>query len=166
VSASGVRQAPAGATGTLVRPALPVDMIEVERLVNGYAAQNLMLPKTMAQLQRNFREFVVAEGEDGAFLGCGALRIFTPQLAEVVSLAVSPRAHGRGIGGRVVEQLVVEAEAIAIGAVFALTLRPTFFHRLGFRTVPKEIFPQKVWADCRTCPKVNACDEIAVVLEL
>jgi len=166
MSALGVQHETAGATETRVRPARPADMIEVEKLVNEFAARNLMLPKTMPQLQRNFREFMIAEDGDGTFLGCGALRIFTPQLAEVVSLAVSPHAHGRGIGGKLVDQLVAEAQAIGMGAVFALTLRPTFFHRLGFRTVSKEIFPQKVWADCRTCPKVHACDEIAVVLEL
>ena len=43
---------------------------------------------------------------------------------------------------------------------------PIFRHRLGFRTVPKELFPLKVWADCRMCPKLHACDEIAVALEL
>ena len=40
----------------------------------------------------------------------------------------------------------------AQGTLFALTLQDSFFHRLGFRTVPKELFPLKVWADCRTCP--------------
>jgi amino-acid N-acetyltransferase len=32
--------------------------------------------------------------------------------------------------------------------------------------VPKETFPLKVWADCRNCPKLHACDEIAVAREL
>jgi len=41
-----------------------------------------------------------------------------------------------------------------------------FFHKQGYRTVPKELFPLKVWSDCRACPKLHACDEIAVVKEL
>jgi amino-acid N-acetyltransferase len=166
VIGAALRQAPAIQPGVVVRPARPADMQEVGVLVNGFAAQNLMLPKSPEQLNRTFREFQIATDGDGRFLGCGALRVFTPQLAEIVSLAVSPEAHGGGVGGRIVDRLVEDARELGIGAVFALTLRPAFFHRLGFRTVVKEIFPQKVWADCSICPKQQACDEIAVVREL
>lgn len=150
----------------IVRPARIADMLQVEPLINSFAQQNLMLPKTQEQLVRLFREFVVATDADGRVLGCGGLRIFSDSLAEIISLAVDESAHGLGIGGRVVEQLVEDARALGIRNVFALTLRDGFFHRLGFRTVPKEMFPAKVWADCRNCPKLHACDEIAVVKEL
>ena len=163
---AALRQAPAVRPDVFVRPARPADMEAVAVLVNGFAAQNLMLPKSPEQLNRTFREFQIATDRNGRFLGCGALRVFTPQLAEIVSLAVSPEAHGGGVGGQIVEALVGDAEALGIGAVFALTLRPGFFDRLGFRTVEKEVFPQKVWADCSICPKQQACDEIAVVREL
>lgn len=149
-----------------VRPATIRDMLQVEPLINGFAAQNLMLPKTREQLVRLFREFVVASDEHGRVVGCGGLRIFSPTLAEVISLAVAPETQGLGLGGRIVERLVEDAEMLGITTVFALTLRDGFFHRLGFRTVQKEMFPAKVWSDCRNCPKLTACDEIAVVREL
>ena len=149
-----------------VRPAQIADMLQVEPMINGFAAQNLMLPKTREQLVRLFREFVVAVDEHGRVLGCGGLRIFSPTLAEVISLAVDPATQGMGLGGRIVERLVEDAETLGITTVFALTLRDGFFHRLGFRTVPKEMFPAKVWSDCRNCPKLTACDEIAVVREV
>lgn len=149
-----------------VRPATIADMLQVEPMINGFAAQNLMLPKTREQLVRLFREFVVAADEHGRVVGCGGLRIFSPTLAEVISLAVDPVTQGTGIGGRIVERLVEDAEMLGITTVFALTLRDGFFHRLGFRTVPKEMFPAKVWSDCRNCPKLTACDEIAVVKEV
>jgi amino-acid N-acetyltransferase len=79
---------------------------------------------------------------------------------------VTEEAHGLGVGGRIVERLVDDARALELYTVFALTLRDNFFHRLGFRTVPKEDFPLKVWADCRSCPKLHACDEIAVAMEI
>lgn len=141
-------------------------MLCVEPLISRFAAQGLMLPKTVEQLTRNFREFVVAFDDDGTLLGCGALRVYTPQLAEIVSLAVDDAAHGRGVGRRLVEALVEQARLLGIGTVFALTLQDVFFHRIGFRTVPKQMFPPKVWADCRTCSKLHACDEIAVVMEI
>jgi amino-acid N-acetyltransferase len=155
--------APAAVT---VRAARIADMAHVEPLINGFAKRELMLPKTLDQLCRTFREFVVAcDEETGAVLGCGALRVYSPQLAEIISLAVDETAHGRGVGRKLVERLEVEAAALQIGTVFALTLQEGFFHRLGFRTVQKELFPLKVWADCRSCPKLHACDEIAVVKE-
>jgi amino-acid N-acetyltransferase len=150
----------------LTRPARVADMAQVQPLIAGFAAQGLMLPKTLEFLSRNFREFVVAVDGAGRVLGCGALRVYTPQLAEVASLAVSEEAHGLGVGRGVVQQLELEAGKLGIGTVFALTLQDGFFHRLGFRTVQKEMFPLKVWADCRSCSKLHACDEIAVVKEL
>ena len=149
-----------------VRPARVADMAQVEPLINAFAARELMLAKTIEQLSRNFREFVVAVDQDGRVLGCAALRVYTPQLAELGSLAVDETAHGLGIGRMLVERIEEEARAIGIGTVFALTLQDAFFHRCGYRTVPKEMFPLKVWADCRSCPKIHACDEIAVVKEV
>jgi amino-acid N-acetyltransferase len=141
-------------------------MLRVEPLINLWAAKGVMLPKTLDQLTRGFREFVVAVDADDALMGCGALRVYSSQLAEVASLAVAEAAHGRGVGRMVVERLEAEAATLDIGTIFALTLEDGFFRRLGFRIVPKEMFPLKVWADCRTCSKLHACDEIAVVKEL
>ena len=50
--------------------------------------------------------------------------------------------------------------------MFALTLQVEFFARLGFVQVDKAIFPQKVWLDCRQCPKRHQCDETAMELRL
>lgn len=149
-----------------VRAARIADMRKVEPLIREFAAENLMLPKSYDQLARSFREFVIASDGDGQVLGCGALRIYTEELAEICSLAVDSRHQGAGIGGRVVGQLLEEAHALQLTTIFALTLRADFFVRLGFRVVEKEEFPLKVWADCRSCPKLHACDEIAVAIDL
>jgi amino-acid N-acetyltransferase len=154
------------ATDVVIRAARISDMRQVESLVNGFARDNLMLPKTYDQLARLFREFFVAVDPDGRVLGCGALRVYNQQLAEVGSLAVDESAHGAGIGRRIVERLVEEGRELGLTTVFALTLQEAFFRRLGFDVVPRENFPGKVWADCRSCPKLHACDEIAVALTL
>ncbi|MEX2582497.1 MAG: GNAT family N-acetyltransferase [Gemmatimonadota bacterium] len=99
-------------------------------------------------------------------VACGALRVYTEELAEVCSLAVDPPLQRAGVGRAVVEQLVADARGLGVHTVFALTLRPDFFGRLGFRVVAKKDFPLKVWADCRNCPKLHACDEIAVAIDL
>ena len=149
-----------------VRAASIADMRVVEPLIREFANDNLMLPKSFDQLARTFREFVVAVDEKDRVLGCGALRIYNEGLAEVCSLAVDEPYQSMGIGRLIVERLVEEARALELGTVFALTLRPEFFNRIGFKVVAKEEFPLKVWADCRSCPKLHACDEIAVAMEI
>lgn len=152
-----------GAPRIEVRPARTGDIREVEPLITRFANDNVMLPKSFDQLARNFREFVVATDDAGRVVGCGALRIYNEELAELCSLAVDEGYQGMGIGRMLVERLVAEAEALGLDDVFALTLQPGFFGRLGFAPAAKENFPLKVWADCRNCPKLHACDEIAVV---
>ena len=148
-----------------LRPARLTDMRMVEPLISRFAGKNLMLPKSPEQLSRNFREFVVAVDPDGRLVGCGALRVYNESLAEISSLAVDEAFHGLGIGRRLVERLLEEGRALGLKTVFALTLQELFFHRMGFRTVAKETFPLKVWADCRMCSKLHACDETAVAIE-
>jgi amino-acid N-acetyltransferase len=43
---------------------------------------------------------------------------------------------------------------------------PTFFEKLGFREVPRERFPTKVWRDCLRCDRYASCNEKAVTLDL
>ncbi|MQA89004.1 MAG: N-acetyltransferase [Gemmatimonas sp.] len=150
----------------VVRPAKISDMRDVEPLIRHFAEHNLMLPKGYDDLARNFREFIVACDESGRVAACGALRVYGEGLAEVCSLAVDPPLQRAGLGRQVVVGLLESARDLGIARVFALTLNPAFFGRLGFETVPKDEFPQKVWADCRSCPKLHACDEIAVALDI
>ena len=150
----------------VVRPAILPDVAQIEALINNFADKQLMLHKTTVQLARTFREFVVALDGSGKLLGCAALRVYTPQLAELASLAVDESAHGMGVGRKLVAAVENEAARHGIGTVFALTLQDVFFHKQGYRTVPKEMFPLKVWADCRGCAKLEKCDEIAVVKEI
>jgi len=154
--------APALGAAPVVRRASIADMAQVAPLINGFAARGLMLPKTQEQLYRTFREFVLAFDETDRVIGCAGLRVYGPQLAELCALAVDERAHGRGVGRMLVEAIVEQAAELGIRTVFALTLEDGFFHKLGFRTVRKELFPQKIAADCVGCAKRHACPEITV----
>ncbi len=149
-----------------LRPGSFGDVPPMADLINGYAAHGLMLPKSLGQLYRTLREFVIAEDADGRLLGCGALRIYDPGLAEICSLAVADAARGLGVGRKVVEALHREAIGFGLARVFALTLEPGFFHRLGYATVEKSVLPQKIEADCVGCPRRDACNEIAVIRTL
>ena len=149
----------------MVRPAAIGDVPEIHHLLEIYASQGNLLPRTMGELYRHLRDFFVIE-MDGRVAACGALEIFTEALGEVRSLVVVDDYKGQGLGRLLVERIIDEARAIGLKRLMALTYVPAFFHKLGFQTVSKDTLPEKVWSVCVKCYKFNNCDEIAVVLEL
>lgn len=148
-----------------IRKAVLSDVPELFKMINHYAKERVMLPRPMVELYENVWEFTVAE-EDGRILGCGALKFYSDELAEVRSLCVAPGLSNRGLGCAISESLLDEAERYGLKTVFALTVVPAFFAKLGFAEVPRERFPTKVWRDCLQCPKYFQCDEKALVLDL
>ncbi|MCS6952845.1 MAG: N-acetyltransferase [Bryobacterales bacterium] len=147
--------------GIAIRRARMQDVPEVLRLINDYAAQGLMLPRTESELAENIRDFLVACW-DGRVVGCGALHFYGPLSAEIRSLAVRPEFKGSGVGRRLVQALEEEAREHGLRAVFAFTYVPGFFSKLGFEEVERDRLPAKVWKDCLRCPKFYCCDEIAM----
>lgn len=153
------------ATCSAVRKARIGDIHAVLALINGYAADGIMLPRTEFEMSENIRDFsVVYSG--GELAGCGALHFYTPTTAEVRSLAVDPRVKNQGIGRIIVEALEAEAREHELHAIFAFTYVPEFFRRLGFAEVDRGSLPLKAWKDCLRCPKFQCCDEIAVLKPL
>ena len=107
---------------------------------------------------------MVRDGEvDGSVAGCCALEVIWSNLAEIKSLAVDETKKEKGIGRMLVTAAIEQAVRLGVPKVFALTLEPEFFEKLGFEKVEKETLPMKVWSDCAKCPKQEKCDEIAVV---
>jgi amino-acid N-acetyltransferase len=151
--------------GTAIRKALVKDVPAMARLINGFAAQEIMLPRSHYQFYQHIRDFSVAERE-GEIIACGALQVIWEDQAEVRSLAVAQEWQGKGIGRALVATLLDEAHALGLPSVFALTYRDGFFSRLGFGVVPHQSLPHKIWGDCLNCPKFPNCDEIAMRIEL
>ena len=149
----------------VIRPATEADIAGILEIVNEYAAQNLMLPRTAAQIRLVLRHFLVAESE-GRVAGCGSLVELTPGLAELRSLAVAPAWRGTGLGRRLVQALIERARQAGYEQLCALTLAEGFFTRLGFTTVDRWAISPKIWHECIYCPKFDACDEIAVLMTL
>jgi amino-acid N-acetyltransferase len=148
-----------------IRKAKLNDVPEIHRLISHYAGERILLPRTLIDIYANLWEFMVAEDE-GRVVGCGALKIYSQELAEIRSLCVDETLKSHGIGRELVEDLINEAEAIGLKTVFALTVVPTFFEKLGFYQSPRERFPAKVWHDCLRCERYSCCDEKALSLEL
>jgi amino-acid N-acetyltransferase len=148
-----------------IRPARVEDVAEMQTLINRYALEDRMLERSRDFLLERLRDFLVAEDERG-FLGCCALAVLTPDLAEIRSLAVQPDTAGRGVGRALVHACVAEARRLGLRRVFALTLVPDFFLKCGFVMTSLGRLPEKSASECPVCPKRFACDEHAMLLHL
>ena len=132
-----------GSARLVVRRATTADAWEIAALVNGYAAEEIMLERSPEQVMLAADDYVVATDAHGRLLACAALKEYSPSLAELVSLAVAREAHGRGLGRLVVA--AVERLAVARGhaSVFAHTVSPAFFEAIGYEAVDRALYPEK-----------------------
>jgi len=144
------------------RNAVLPDVSQIHTIIQLYSEKGTLLPRTIAELSENVRDFVVVE-DDGKIIGCGALHLYGMHLAEIRSIAVLPAAKGCGAGRKLVEALLDEAERHHVTCVCLFTRIPQFFGHMGFTVARREELPDKIYKDCLHCPNLFACDEIAMV---
>lgn len=145
------------------------DVEVITAMVNRFAAQNVMLPRTAESVEATLPDWLVAIDTDAEIrrvVGCGSLVPLTDELVEVRSLAIDESQQGKGLGGEIVLALVALAREQGFKQVCALTLRENFFIRLGFELVDRWSISPKVWQACIYCPKFHRCDEVAVLMNL
>jgi amino-acid N-acetyltransferase len=147
-----------------IRQATMKDVDQMLEIINQYAQQGLMLPRTKLSVCEHLQSFIVAH-DGSSVIGVAGLHILWEDLAEIRSLAICESAKGMGVGKRLVQFLVEECKRLGINRVLALTYQKEFFEKCGFRVVAKETLPQKVWKDCINCSKLPVCDEIAMILQ-
>jgi amino-acid N-acetyltransferase len=147
----------------LVHKAHLQDARNIFDLVNSLSGDGTLLQRSYAEICENIRDFTVAETDEGEFLGCGALHLYGPHLAEVRSIVMKPEAKGQGAGGLLLKALVEEAEEHSVRSVCLFTRIPDFFEHFGFRVAERDAMPDKIYKDCQTCPRLYACDEVAMV---
>jgi N-acetylglutamate synthase-like GNAT family acetyltransferase len=145
-----------------LRMAQPGDVSAIVSLVNDYASDSVMLPISAERVVLALEDFVVATDVRGRVRACGALKEYSPSLAEVASLAVARDAHGGGVGRRVVAELEALARMRGIDELFALTLTAGFFESVGYVVTERARYPEKIRRDCASCPRRFGCNEICV----
>ena len=145
-----------------VRDATIDDVDVIHSMMEFYAANCVVMPRSKDEIRDSLMTFSVIE-YDNETVGCAALEIYSSELCEVKSLVIADHRSRSGFGRTLVEELIGKSRTLGLKRIMGLTYVPEFFHRLGFRTVPKEIFPEKVW---RRCHKFNDREEIAVTKDL
>ncbi len=148
-----------------ITSAAPSDAPAIHDLVTFWADRGDMLHRPVGEIYEAIRDFRIAR-EENELIGCGSLHIMGPDLAEIRSLAVAERTQAKGVGAAIVAACMEDAVALGLTRVFALTYRPGFFEKQGFRLANVMEFPEKVWNECVRCPFFTDCKEVAVVRDL
>jgi amino-acid N-acetyltransferase len=143
----------------VIRRALQTEADEIARLNNYFADQAIMLRRTPDMISLAIDDYVVAVDERGRIVGCGALKEYSPSIAEVAAIAVAPSAQGLGLGRRIVTAVEALARKRGVPEVFALTMEPEFFEALGYQRVDRARYPEKIRRDCIGCARRFACNE-------
>jgi len=149
-----------------IRRARPEDADAIARLISIFAAEALMLKRTPAMVGLAIDDYVVATDARGNIVGCGALKEYSPSVAEVAAIAVSRDVHGCGVGRAIVDAVEQLANKRGIYDVFALTLQPEFFSAIGYQRVDRARYPEKIRRDCLGCARRFACNEICFAKNL
>ena len=144
------------------RKAILPDAPRIHSLICNYAGDGTLLPRTLAEICENVRDFVVLEHR-GKIIGCGALHLYGRHLAEIRSITVDPEHQRMGGGRRLMQALMEEAEKHGVGCICLFTRKPDFFAHLGFAVTQREELPDKIHKDCWVCPRLHNCDEVAMV---
>ena len=112
-----------------VRPAQVSDILAIEGLLVSADGDRESLAED---------QFVVAEDEGGAILGCGRLRPY-PDFCEVASMAVVHGARARGVGREIVSSLLERYQ----GPIYLICEDNVvdFFRRLRFKCIPETDMP-------------------------
>ena len=148
-----------------LRRAYPRDGEGIREIVNTYASQGLMLPRSLSSIYENIRDFKVIALE-GRIMVCAALQVCWEDIAEIKTLAVVEEIRGRGWGRALVDDCLREARTLKLPRVFTLTFTPAFFKKFGFSEIEKESLPHKIWKDCVHCPHFPDCKEVALIRDL
>src|SRR5580765_169173 len=108
------------------RNAILPDVEQIHSIIRAYSGNGTLLPRTLAELRENVRDFVVVEDEHGKIVGCGALHLYGMHLAEIRSRGGRGWTKGLGAGRKRVEAVVEEGAGHEVACVCLFTRIPGF----------------------------------------
>ncbi len=134
----------------------------IHELIDEHLTEGHLLPRDLDEVARHAHRFVVAM-QDDEVLACAELAPLSRSVAEVRSFVVSREARDRGVGRRLVNELMRRATAAGFDKLCAFTHSPGYFVHLGFSIVPHTWLPEKIATDCHRCSRFRNCGQYAVI---
>ncbi len=141
------------------------DAPAIHALVHRYLVEGHLLPRTLGDVTQHAARFLVVY-EHGGLVACGELAPLSQSVAEIRSLIVDRTARDVGLGQLIVNEIARRAENEGFRQLCAFTHGPRFFSRLGFSIVPHTWLPEKIAADCVSCPLFRRCGQFAMRRDL
>ena len=149
-----------------LRTAVRADAKKIHALIQQNQQAGHLLPRQLSELTSRIERFVVAVDGRGSIVACGELAPLSSAIAEIRSLVVSEQRRGEGLGRRIVDELRNRARAAGHDDLCVFAHQPAYFAHMGFSIVPHTWLPEKIKADCRTCPLFRRCEQFAMVTDL
>jgi N-acetylglutamate synthase-like GNAT family acetyltransferase len=149
----------------VIRTASAREADAVYELIDEHLAEGHLLLRQLGEILVHVHRFVVAV-QDDEVLACAELAPLSHAVAEVRSMVVTRHARGRGLGQRMVDELLRRANAAGFEKLCAFTHSPGYFVHLGFSIVPHAWLPEKIVTDCHACSQFRRCGQYAVVRSL
>ena len=115
-----------------VRRATEFDAAAISGLIDLYVASGTLLPRSVDFVTTYCHEFIVATDDEDRVIGCVHLDEYSPSIAELRSLAVSPAIQGKGLGRELVQATIDLATKRGYQILFAVSNDEAFFARFGF----------------------------------
>ena len=148
-----------------VRTAEASQAPKLHTLISANLEEGHLLPRTLDELVVHAERFAIAVG-GSKIVGCAELAPLSPYVAEVRSLAVDRLYRSRGVGAQLVDELRRRARHDGFEKLCAFTHAPGYFIQMGFSIVPHLWLPEKIFADCVTCPHFRQCGQHAMIVSL
>ena len=132
-----------------VRPMELTDVPSVLSIMRPFVKSGKLLPRSEEQLAASLDDFIVYE-LDGGVHACAAIHFYSDGQAEIAAVAVDENYAHMGIGPKLIDNLIEQADAAEAVSVFIMTTQSAdWFETLGFEedtidTIPAE--RQKLWS--------------------
>ncbi len=103
------------------------DVDTIYRLIR--SERKYLLYRSKKDIKKHLSYFVVAKNS-GHIVGCASFENYSPEIAEIRSMAVLPEYRGKGLGKKLTNTLLKRKRKHQ--KVFIVTSKIAYFERLGF----------------------------------
>ncbi len=126
-----------------VRSAVLSDVADIHALLSSFTAGEL-LPRSLDDVTIGIDSYVVVVDRHDRVVACAALQEYSPSVAEVAAVAVSPTSQGHGLGTLAVRGVEGMARRRGVEELFAVSRAAGFFESLGYRRASLARYPEKL----------------------
>ncbi len=121
-----------------IRKAISSDIKDIKRILSFYYLDTEKVEDELAG-------FIVAVS-DGTVVACASM-----DAVELRSIAVLPAYRNRGIGSRLMDWILEQADTI-----YLRTTSPMFFEKKGFHRLQNAV-KKVTWEECAECDRFDKC---------